>query len=495
MIRMYLGLTTYRLALLTALAAGPALGHAQEVSRTDTLRLSLEDALSRALERSDEVQLANAQVEVAEAQLGVARASTLPQLRLNTTYSHAYQNARAQAVGQVFNQPNTYNANVVLFQPLFQGGRLLAGMRAASALRESTRLDAQEARASVALSVQRAYLAALLAGRVAEIQEGNVQIAQARLAQVEQFFTAGRAARYDVLRARVERANLEPAAIEARGVRDLALLELRRLLNVSVETPVALATALDASSALAAVQTLDSVVTVTLRPAVRAAELDLQARRQAIRVARADFLPTIALSFQSGFQAFPPPGLGFPDRRGLTADSFCTPPGAGRVCQNGGWFSDRSLNATLSWPIFDGLRAKSAVDLAQAQARLAEAQLRQERERVEIEAASARAELASARATFEARRQTSLEAEEAFRLASLRFSRGLSTQLEVSDSQLALLTAQTGEARAISDLYLAAAELARAVGRPIPLPGGRTIDLSGSTRPRVLGSVPSPSGR
>ena len=71
---------------------------------------------------------------------------------------------------------------------------------------------------------------------------------------------------------------------------------------------------------------------------------------------------------------------------------------------------------------------------------------------------------------FDARRQTQNEAKEAFRLASLRFTRGLSTQLEVSDAQLALLTAESGEARATFDLYLATAELARALGRPIPMP-------------------------
>lgn len=469
-------------ALLAALALSAPLA-AQRAAATavpgDTVRLSMQDALARALESSDEVRLAAAQVEVADAQLGVARATALPQLRLATTYQHAYENARAQAVGQVFNQPNTYNANLVLTQSLFQGGRVVAGMRAAGATRQASRLDAQEARASVALGVQRAYLAALLADRVAAIQQGNLDIAQARLGQVEQFFAAGRVARYDVLRARVERANLEPAVIEARGVRELALLELRRLLNLPVESPLALTTTLDGAAALAAAGTLDGAVSAANRPAVRAAELELMARREGVRIARADLLPTLSVSFANGLQAFPPPGLGFPSRRGASAAEFCDPPTAGRVCQNGGWFSDRSLNLTMSWPLFDGLRAKSAIDLAQAQASLAEAQLRQERERVAVEGAEARTALATARATFAARRATTQEAQEAFDLATLRFQRGLSTQLEVSDAQLALLTARTGEARATSDLYLAAAELARALGRPIPLPGGGTLDVTG----------------
>jgi len=75
-----------------------------------------------------------------------------------------------------------------------------------------------------------------------------------------------------------------------------------------------------------------------------------------------------------------------------------------------------------------------------------------------------------ARAVFDARKQNASEADEAFQLASLRFNRGLSTQLEVSDAQIALLTAQSTEARATFDLFLASAELARALGRPIPFP-------------------------
>ena len=136
------------------------------------------------------------------------------------------------------------------------------------------------------------------------------------------------------------------------------------------------------------------------------------------------------------------------------------------------------MGVRFSWPIFDGLRAKSALELARAQTRIADLQLQQTREQVSVEVARARAELRRANAVFTARQETSSEAQEAFHLASLRFSRGLSTQLEVSDAQLALLTAESGEARATYDLYLATAELARALGRPIPMP----ITTSAPTR-------------
>ena len=143
------------------------------------------------------------------------------------------------------------------------------------------------------------------------------------------------------------------------------------------------------------------------------------------------------------------------------------------ICQNNGWVPDRNFGVQISWPLFDGLRAKGNVDLAQAQRRVAEIQLSQEREQVQVERAQARAEFARARAAYEAQRDNAREAEEAYRLAALRFERGLDTQLDASAVQLELLIAKTNEARSVFDLYIAAAELARARGISIPLPPTR----------------------
>ena len=106
---------------------------------------------------------------------------------------------------------------------------------------------------------------------------------------------------------------------------------------------------------------------------------------------------------------------------------------------------------------------------------MARVQAQQTREAALVQAARARTELETARATFEAGRQTVAEAEETFRLASLRYARGLGTQLEVSDAQLALLTARTNEARAASSVFLAAAGVSRALGRSIPFPAGTAV--------------------
>jgi len=460
---------------LTAAAALSAL--ASPVAGQDSLSLSLGAAVDRAL-AGEEVSLAQGRRDAAGAAVTSARSGGLPTLRLSGTFNHVYENARAQAVGQIFNQPNTYTTNATLSLPLFQGGRVAYGTRAAVRLRDAAGADVEATRADVTVLVLRAYLAAQLAERLVAIQDTNLTLAEARLRQVEQFERGGRASRYEVLRARVELANLQPAAIAARGQRDLALVELRRLTNLPEEQPVRLTTGLDAAAVEAIAVAADAAeadsAALSALPEVQAARFRAAASRAQVRVAAAQTLPTLSLNLVSGYQAFPP-SLTFPFKGGALEEIDC-PDGspADRVCtqQNGGWFSDRSVQLVVNWPVFDGLRGRGDVRQARAGQFVAETQARQALETARLEAVRARTELARARAVFQAGRQTAAEAEEAYRLATLRFSRGLGTQLDVSDAQLALLTARTNEARAVYDLYLAAAEVARALGRPVPLPAG-----------------------
>lgn len=447
----------------------------------DTLRLSLAETVDRMLRTSDEAQVASALVEVADAQVTSSRAAGLPQLRLTSTYVQQIENARALIVGNVFGQSYTYNSGLQFSQAVFQGGRTVGATQVAARSERAARLTRDETRVGLAVDAQRVYLGVALTAQLAAIQRRNLEIADQRLAQVEQLARSGRASRYEVLRARVERQNLEPAALQAQSDREAAELEFKRLLQIPLAQPIALLTALDpAAVAQLAVDALDDDAPAAVRASVRATELTASAREAAVRVARADLLPSVTANFTFGYLALPAFN-GLPTRMGETSLAFCpNPTTATRPCQNNGWFPDRSFNVQFAWPLFDGLRAKGAVDLAQAQARVADLQVRQAREQAAIDVARARAELLRAQATFAARAGNVREAAEAFDLASMRFDRGIGTQLEVSDAQLALLVARSTEARASHDLYLAVAEYARARARPIPLPDGSHVALGSS---------------
>ena len=453
---------------------------------TDTLTLSFDAAVQRALRDGEEVRAASVAVDVANAQIGVSRSTGLPQLRLNSTYSQVIENARATIVGSVFGQAYTYVANAQLSQPLFLGGRVVAGAKAAGAVRGAARASTAEVRGQVVVDVERSYLNALFTRRLIEIQQRNLQLAADRVAQAQQLETAGRASRYDVLRLKVERANLEPDLVQAQNDYAIAVLTLRRLVNVPSERPLVLTSELDTLSLRRLLATVDTSPNVgEIRASVRAAELSLVAREAGVRVARADLFPSITATLTSGYLALPGSN-GLPTRGGTTNNVNCpTGSAATRLCQNNGWFADRSFGFQLSWPIFDGLRTKSNLENAHALVDQSNIQLAQVREQVAIEAAAARAEFVRARTLFDARRETVAEASEAYDLAVLRNTRGVGTTLDVSDAQLNLVRAQVNAARAIYDVFLAAADLARATGRPIPLPDGGAMRITDRGADRV----------
>jgi outer membrane protein TolC len=460
--------------LAVALLVSPfAAGSAQ---RADTVRLSVADALTRVLRESDEIRIGQAQLEVTGAQVTQARASGLPALNLRGTYTQQTRNARATIVSTgIFGQSYTYTTTLALTQPVFQGGRIFAGMRAANDAREASRQNLAETRARLTMDAHTTYLGVILARELVLIQEGNAALADARLAQVQQLEKAGRASRYDLLKARVDRANLEPTLLQARSNAVLAEVELKQLLNYPSNTVVVLTNELDTAALRASVAAIvNSVASGSVnRSSVRAAEATVDVRREGVRIARADFMPTFSVFMNNGYTALPG-SSGFPTVWGNTSAANC-PPGSpeGRVCQNNGWYPDRSFGVQMAWPLFDGLRTKGSIDLASAQERVARAQLEVARELVAVEVARAQAEFTRADATYNAQQQNTAEADEAYRIAALRFERGLGTQLEVNDAQFALLTARVNAARATIDYYLAAAELARAHGREIPPPPTR----------------------
>ena len=455
-----------RLFAVALLLSPFTVGSAQQ---SDTIRVSVTDALTRVLRESDEMRIGQAQLQVTDAQVGQARAAGLPALNLRGNYTQVTRNARATIVGQIFGQNYNYTTSLSLTQPLFQGGRVWAAMRAAGDARDASRHNLLETRSRLTLQTQSAYLGAILARELVAIQESNVTLADDRLAQVVALEKAGRASRYDLLKARVDRANLEPMLLQARSDRELADIELKQLMNFPSNTVVVLTEELDTAALRPAVATMVSASQgLVSRSSVRAAEASLDVRREGIRIARADFMPTISAFLNNGFTALPT-SSGFPTVWGQT--NACPTEGQpNRVCQNNGWYPDRSFGVQVAWPIFDGLRTKSSVDLAQAQERVARIQLAQAHEVVAVEVAQAEAEFTRAEATYDAQEQNASEADESYKIAALRFERGLGTQLEVKDAQFALLNARVNAARATIDYYLAAAELARSYGREIPPP-------------------------
>lgn len=458
----------------------------------DTVELSLEEAVQRALSESEEVRLARSQVALASAQIGTARAAILPQVNASFGYTRTlasvFQGAGAPeipdslrfdpdpslpldervayledrtpiaalgALGSLFSdlpfgREHAYTASLSGSQLLFSGGRASAALNIARDFRAASLATLAQQEAQIQLQIRSAYYQALLAQEVAAIAQAAYEQAQAFLEQEQLRFRAGQASELDVMRAEVERDNLQPQVVQGRNAADLALLNLKRLVNLPLTQPLRLTTPLEVPAISDSSQVRPAEELVRAQQAsIAAVEEQVDIRQQQVRIARGAFFPNISLSTAYARQLYPSGPLAFNDP----------------------WQTDWTVSLQVSLPLFSGGRRAAELGQARVQLEQSRLQLAQLREAVQLQYEQASGEKQRALAAMQARQRTVDVAQRVYDLTVLRYERGLATQLEVSDARLSLLQARTNLAQAISDFYTADAGL---------VTGASLGDLSGA---------------
>lgn len=450
----------------------------------DTIALSVEEAVRRAASRSEEVQLARREVDLAAAEVTVARSQALPQIDARVNYTRTFRSpfqgggiavpdslqfspdstlSLAERVSYIernaalaglsgigglfgnlpFGQANAYTAALSGTQLLYAGGRVGAALDIADDYQEIARLNLVEETADVELQVRTAYYRAALAGELVTISRAAVEQAEAFLADQRLRFETGTSSELDLLRAEVSAENLRPSLVEAENAADLARRELRRLVNLPETQPVVLTTELAAPDAAAIADTLASAALgLAQRAALAAAERQVEIGESQVRIARGSYLPNVSLSVNYGGQLFPNNALDLGSAE---------------------WREDVTAGLEVSVPIFNGFRRRGEVQQARVNLDRTRLQLAQLEESVELQYRQAVAERTRAQATIGARARTVEQAQRVHDLTVLRFEQGLATQLEVSDARLALLQARTNVAQALADYHTADASVTRAL--------------------------------
>jgi outer membrane protein len=473
--------------LPVVLALHEAASAAAQAPPTDTLRLTLRAAVARARDLSEEIAVARAQLAQADARVTQATAAALPQVGAAGSYSRtirsifdalavppgadtsqiplAYDESRTPQerydtmsellmqdfmsgliAGLPFGRRNTYVAALQISQPLFTGGRISGARKIAQHLEEAAGAQLEETEADLVLAVRVAYLNALLAHRLHDVALQSRQTAQEHVQQVEAFRAAGTASEFDLLRARVDAANREPFVVQTENAARVALLDLRRLVNLPAEQPIVLTSTFSSE----AVQVDEDEIRRLMddRPLLAATRAQVAAAESGVRVAKGEWFPTVAVSGNLGFQAYP-------NNFGVPALSD--------------WREDWSVAVAVSWVPFDGFGRRGRI--GEAQGRLREARMREAQvvEALELQYSAAVGDYRTAAATVQARREATGLAEQTLELAVLRYRNGLATQLEVSDATLVVDQARVDEVDALASYVKALAQLERLAGGRVAL--------------------------
>ena len=415
---------------LIALIAAPA------AAQVPTRTVTLEQATELALRNDPAAVTAGGGVALARADILQARGAWLPTLTLNSGFTNSSNERFGQASGQRVSE--LYTNQVALGYELFDGGRRFAAGRSAAAQLRAANAGYREQRFETILRTTQTFYQAAAGTELVRVAEQRLERARQQLAFAQRRLQVGTATRSDVLRAELEVGNAELAVVDAESARRTARLQLGRLIGVQSEVQPANALLPERAPTLPAAEALAQRAESTA-PSAIAARSELEASRADIRVARAQYWPSLRATGGYDWSA-----VDFP------AD-------------------DRSWNfrLTASLPVLNGLGREANMARTRTGERIAEARARDAALAARIAAEDAAREIGSAdrRVTIATRAVTL--AREDLRVQEQRYQIGAATILDLQTSQVALADAEVALVRARQGLGVAVAHLEAVLGEPL----------------------------
>ncbi len=412
--------------------------------------ISVDEAIARGLAASHRLAQAIAQGDAAQAVAAQRRAAALPQLAAQAGYTrtnHILPFALVLPTGglQVIypDVPNNYRTRLDLQWPIYTGGRVEALERAARGEASAVAQDVEATRADLRLEITRAYWALVTATESQRVVDESVARVDAQLTDVRHQLEVGLIPPNDVLTVEAQASHQRMLSVQAHSNRDVAESQLAYLIGAAPGAAIVATSTLD--SAPQTIPPLDVLTATARRQRPERAALDTRnaAAGDRTRAARAGTQPTVAIGGGADY-ARPNPRI-FP-REDVWATSW-----------------DASVN--VSWPIFDGGRARADVAEAEAGRRAAQERLEEFDAALSFELQQRASEVVSSRAAIAAAEAGIRAATEARRVVGDRFAAGVATSTDVLDAQVALLQAALDRTQALAALRLAEARLSRALGQ------------------------------
>ncbi len=434
-----------------------------EVQIKSTQGITLQQALGLALRNSPLLKQAEQQILRSQDALKIAKAAYLPTLDIQSGYTHQ-QTFQLNPADTTINIPSSITSSLssdlssalssstqrspVSATDVFSTSAsasynvYTSGLRKAQTIAAERQIKASELtldsqKQDLFLNVILAYYSLQNADEQVRINQVAVTNAQKSLKDTQAQERAGLGTRFDVLQSEVQLANAVQALTDAKSTQQTAQRQLVQLLNIA-----------------------QNVNLVTAEPVAIAGTWDLTLEESLIgafkdRVELKAFLEQRAISEQRRIAALaavkPQVGVsaGYSIGNDFNKDNSLT--------------TGFSIAATMKWRAFDGGSAKATAAQFGRDAVTADLQYESTRNQIRFAVEQAYFNL---RSSFESIQTASLsveQAQEALRLARLRFQAGVGTQLEVINSETALTRAQGNRVNAILGYNRALAQLKRSL--------------------------------
>jgi len=403
--------------------------------------LGLQQAIDLALKNHPAVQEANANLKASEARTEQTRSLYYPQIYANAnTVAGAGRTNPRFLIGGALLQENqtTFAGGVIANQRLYDFGFTNNLVDSVKLAERAQGQDVSARRALVIVQVQRVYLTSLKRQRLVRIAEERVRERGIIAGQIETLYRQQLKSKLDLDLMRVELVNSESFLVRSRNDLKSSFADLNRSMGVTGREDYVLE---DLSVNVTPARPLESLVADSLsHPELQRLKEQTASAEAKLVATKRQYLPTIAAIGSGGtLEPF--------DQRAEQ--------------RTGAWWM---AGALVSMPLFTGFLIENQVVEATAQKDAAAAATMNVEQALTQQVTNAYLDTLTFSQQIKLGEEQVKTAQEALQLAKQRYKLGLGSIVEVTQSEVALTSAQTRLAEAQYDYKIAEVTLAYASG-------------------------------
>jgi outer membrane protein TolC len=417
------------------------------------VRIDFQKAMEMAMERNHSLKLLQNEKKMADLQVKEAYSAALPVVNAVGSYSQYLKIPTQKSVINFGGAPVTmkiqmgmnhnYYGALTLDQPIWVAGKVGIGLKIAKIYREIAETGVAMGESDLKMQVTQAFYGAILAEEYYQLSLDTEKQLKSHLDNVNSMFGQGMTSEFDRLRAEVELANFRPQVLSADEMRKTSLEGLRIVLGIEPDTDIELAGNLISveqkeadieNSVKTALENRPDMKQIGLRKGMLKQMLKLETRNQ--------YWPNLFFNMEYVRQA---------QEKNLSYNDYF-------------WSEGLSAGVSLQIPLFDGFKTSAKIQQAKVNLRSHELVTAQAVDGVVLEVKTACWKLDEALENLNAAKKAVEQAKKGYAIAEVRYSNGVSTQVELLDARLAETQAKIGELNARYDIIAAKAALDRALG-------------------------------
>ncbi len=441
--------------ILISIFAGIILAASNVYSQADSvdLVLTLDKAVSIALQKNYDIQIAQLSVQKAEEQITEAYSGAWPKLSFSGQYTRNLKspvlfippntpfNPSPNTLTFSIGAKNSYNLGVTLSQTIFDP-RLGTAISIAKKYSKFSDLSNESAKDEVIAQVKESFYNVLLSKKLVDVNEQGYKVAQANYENTGALYKQGAASEYDYLRAEVQLANVKPMLIEAKNNLQLAKNFLKNLLALDLNTTIDVEGEFKVEKVSSDLMERSNEILKDKNPALRKLSIQKLMLEENVNIEKAAYLPTLSAFGNYDWQ---------------TQDNTFK-------FSNYNWANTITVGLSLTYTLFDGFKRSARIQQAKIDVENLEVTKNKTEAGLRIGLMQSKLKMEEALDRIQAQEKSVQQAQRALEIAQTRYKEGVGTQLEILDTQNSLTQTRINYEKAVYDFLVAKTEWEKILG-------------------------------